>query len=246
MKRICLIIATFVVAISINAQSWTSGNGTLYTYPSGTNVGIGVSNPVFKLQVNGKVFLHDVDVDSTGTYHSYLQWMAHKLTMGVPQGHNAHTILELMPGGSPNGELFSQLSLYQALNATQKEERIHLCSVGYSWINTNSNFGIGTTQPQYKLDVRGTIRANEILVNIVNGADFVFDDSYHLRPLSAVKDYIKQNQHLPEIPSAAEMQENGVNINEFQIQLLQKVEELTLYIIQQEQRIQELENQITK
>ena len=53
-----------------------------------------------------------------------------------------------------------------------------------------------------------------------------------------------ENQHLPEIPSATEMQEKGVNINELQIQLLQKVEELTLYIIQQEQRIQELESQL--
>jgi len=52
---------------------------------------------------------------------------------------------------------------------------------------------------------------------------------------------VKQNQHLPEIPSAAEMQEQGVNMNELQMQLLQKVEELTLYIIQQDQRIKELE-----
>ena len=92
--------------------------------------------------------------------------------------------------------------------------------------------------------LRGVIRANEILVNTVSGADYVFDKSYDLRPLSEVQSYIHQNKHLPEIPSAAEMQENGVNMNELQMQLLQKVEELTLYIIQQEQRIQELENQL--
>ena len=106
--------------------------------------------------------------------------------------------------------------------------------------------GIGTEHPTDKLDVRGTVRADAIVVNKVSGADFVFEDSYKLRPLNEVKDFVEKNQHLPEIPSAAEMQENGVNMNELQIQLLQKVEELTLYIIQQDQRIQELESQLAK
>ena len=111
---------------------------------------------------------------------------------------------------------------------------------------TNTRIGIGTTNPLYNLDVRGTIRANEIIVNNVTGADFVFEKSYKLRPLSEVQSFIQKNQHLPEIPSAAEMQENGVNMTELQIQLLQKVEELTLYIIQQDQRIKELESQLAK
>ena len=110
----------------------------------------------------------------------------------------------------------------------------------------NGNVGVGTANPLYKLDVRGSLRAYEITVDNVTGADFVFDKDYKLRPLSEVNAYILQNQHLPEIPSAEEMQKHGVNVNELQIQLLQKVEELTLYIIQQEQRIQELESQIVK
>lgn len=111
---------------------------------------------------------------------------------------------------------------------------------------TNTRIGIGTTNPLYNLDVRGTIRANEIIVNNVTGADFVFEKSYKLRPLSEVQSFIQKNQHLPEIPSAAEMQEKGVSMTELQIQLLQKVEELTLYIIQQDQRIKELESQLAK
>ena len=104
---------------------------------------------------------------------------------------------------------------------------------------TTGNVGIGTTSPSYKLDVNGTIRANEIIVN-TTGADFVFADDYQLRPLSEVKAFIQENKHLPEIQSAKEMQENGVGINELQTQLLQKIEELTLYLIQQEQIIEEL------
>lgn len=109
---------------------------------------------------------------------------------------------------------------------------------------SSGNVGVGTTNPLYKLDVRGTMRAYEVIVDNVTGADFVFGKDYNLRPLNEVNAYIQQNQHLPEIPSAKEMQENGVNMNELQIQLLQKVEELTLYIIQQEKEIQELKNQI--
>lgn len=105
------------------------------------------------------------------------------------------------------------------------------------------NLGVGTTSPTHELDVRGTIRANEIVVN-TTGADFVFADDYQLRPLSEVKTFIQENKHLPEIKSAQEMQENGVGINELQTQLLQKIEELTLYILQQEERIRLQEERI--
>ena len=108
---------------------------------------------------------------------------------------------------------------------------------------TNGNVGIGTLSPKYKLDVSGTIRANEIIVN-TTGADFVFSDDYQLRPLSEVKTFIQENKHLPEIKSAQEMQEDGVSVNELQTQLLQKIEELTLYLIQQEQTIQEMRQEI--
>ena len=91
----------------------------------------------------------------------------------------------------------------------------------------------------------GTIRASEIIVS-TTGADFVFADDYELRPLSEVKTFIQENKHLPEIKSAQEMQENGVGINELQTQLLQKIEELTLYILQQEERIKALEAELNK
>ena len=73
-------------------------------------------------------------------------------------------------------------------------------------------------------------------------ADFVFEESYNLPTLQQVENHIKEKKHLPEIPSAKEMEKDGVNIGEFQIKLLQKIEELTLYIIEQDKRIKELEN----
>lgn len=91
--------------------------------------------------------------------------------------------------------------------------------------------------------VYGSIRADEIVVE-TTGADFVFADEYHLRPLSEVKAFIDENKHLPEIQSAQEMQENGVSISELQTQLLQKIEGLPLYILQQEETIQELRKEV--
>ena len=226
------------------ADDMLSFKANKYNFTNG-NVGIGVTNPQYKLDVNGKMYLHAVDA-ANGWAQSYLLWPSHKLIMGNPSGTYSHTIVEIMPGGSSEGEEFARLSIYSALNQTSKAEKVRIDTHHDSWINSSANFGIGTTTPLYKLDVRGTIRADEILVNVVSGADFVFDKTYKLRPLSELGSYIQQNQHLPEIPSADEMKENGVNMSELQIQLLQKVEELTLYIIQQEQRIRDLEDQLSK
>lgn len=96
--------------------------------------------------------------------------------------------------------------------------------------------------PGYKLDVDGKIRANEIVVT-TGGADFVFENDYNLKSLDEVETFIKENKHLPDIPTAKEVEENGVSLGEMQIKLLQKIEELTLYIIEQEKRIRELESE---
>lgn len=93
----------------------------------------------------------------------------------------------------------------------------------------------------YKLDVNGKIRASEIVVN-TTGADFVFEKSYTLMPLDLLEQKIKTEKHLPEIASAEEMQTNGVGLSELNTKLLQKTEELTLYIIELNKRIERLEN----
>lgn len=86
-------------------------------------------------------------------------------------------------------------------------------------------------------DVAGTIKAREIKVEINAGADHVFNPNYNLKSLSELETFVKENKHLPEILSEKQMQEEGLNINEFQIKLLQKIEELTLYVIEQDKTI---------
>lgn len=109
----------------------------------------------------------------------------------------------------------------------------------------NGRVGINTSNPQYTLDVKGTIRAAEIKVESVdNFADFVFEKNYKLPDLKEVHQFIQKNGHLSGIPSAAEVKENGMSLVDMQIKLLQKIEELTLYIIKQEEKIKELESKL--
>jgi hypothetical protein len=101
----------------------------------------------------------------------------------------------------------------------------------------------------YKLYVEKGILTERVHVashTTIAWADFVFNNDYNLRPLAEVEDYVKKNKHLPEIPSAKEVADNGIDLAEMDAKLLQKVEELTLYMIQQQKRIEELEKQVKK
>jgi hypothetical protein len=97
-------------------------------------------------------------------------------------------------------------------------------------INNAGNVGIGTTNPTYKLSVNGTIQTKEVRVES-GWADYVFAPDFTLRPLSEVESYIRQNQHLPDVTSAAEIQKDGLKVGQQMTEMMQKIEELTLYVI---------------
>ena len=107
-------------------------------------------------------------------------------------------------------------------------------------VRYNGNVGIGVLDPEYKLDVNGTIHTQEVVINQDNWPDYVFDEKYDLPELNILKGYIKQNRHLPDIPSSATIKRDGAKIGELTTILLKKVEELTLYIIQQQEEIDKL------
>ena len=104
-------------------------------------------------------------------------------------------------------------------------------------LQSDGKIGIGTNRPTALLTVAGKIFARDIEVGVRAGADFVFEEDYRLRDLEELEAYVKANKHLPEIAPAAQMRQEGMNVSTLTVQLLQKVEELTLYTIQQEKKI---------
>jgi hypothetical protein len=123
------------------------------------------------------------------------------------------------------------------------------------FLSTTRKIGMGTNNVNctncsgYKLFVKDGIKTEKVKVEIasINGwADYVFEDSYQLMSLENVERFIKKNKHLPEVPSAEEAVEEGIELKEMNVLLLKKVEELTLHIIELNKRVKELEQKNDK
>lgn len=120
----------------------------------------------------------------------------------------------------------------------------------------NGMIGIGTNNPDQMLTVKGKIHTQEVLVDL-NGAvapDYVFEkyyqgqsalnSDYQMLDLKSLEAFLKQNHHLPEIPSAQKLKEDGLELKKMNLLLLQKIEELTLYTIEQQKQLDALQDQI--
>jgi hypothetical protein len=110
----------------------------------------------------------------------------------------------------------------------------------------NGNLGIGTTAPDEKLTVKGKIHTQEVKVDMAGPLvpDYVFANDYKLKSLQEVEDFIKENKHLPEIPSAQEIEKNGLMLAEMNMNLLKKIEEMTLYMIEMKKENEEMKKDI--
>ncbi len=141
-----------------------------------------------------------------------------------------------------SSSVFAQVKGYGSLS----NQTLYLRTNGAArmTITTEGNVGIGTTAPgTYTLAVEGTLGARVIEVKATAWADFVFDKDYKLMPLSEVEDSIKANKHLPGVPAEEQVKKEGINVVAMDAILLKKIEELTLYIIEQNKRIEAIEKE---
>lgn len=202
-----------------------NATGKLATLTSNGRLGIGTISPQSTLDIRGHLTM-DAGVSpaiftGTGTVelNRYLK-ILNSLQMGSASG--------LMAGGILVADDYTYAN----------PGKTDLVVKGKILIGKSSQ-----TNNAYKLDVAGNIRADKVVVN-TTGADFVFDSSYQLPLLSEVADFINANKRLPGIASAAQMQQEGLEIGEHQTKLLQKTEELMLYAIDQDKRLAEQDKKL--
>ena len=225
MKKRALLITFIGLSFQISAQITELSNG---------NVGIGTTNPNHKLDINTgggnlKTYSYGIEhtVNTTGGWARGFRLRNendNKTTVFGSLGGNAYITTGFDINTDPTG---------------YKNQRLTIL--------TNGNVGIGTTNPgSYKLAVEGKIGAHEIVVTTDGWSDFVFNNDYKLKDLEEVESFIEENNHLPDVPSEKEVMENGIALGEMDAKLLQKIEELTLYMIEQNKETKAMKAQLNK
>jgi len=201
---------------------------------TGGSVGIGTTSPVALLQANTASDTNPtgVAVGFSGT-HFLVGTAASGLALSKDEasGGGAY-ITSVSPGVSWDPLGFQAGSYGWYLWGAETPSMV---------VNGSGDVGIGTTDPctnsqaasisNCKLSVAGAIQAQEIVVNS-GWSDYVFDPDYRLAPLSEVAEYVRENHHLPDIPTSADVEVNGIGVGGMQAKLLAKIEELTLHMIE--------------
>ena len=211
----------------------------LMTLKGNGNVGIGTTSPISVLTINSSASATSSELVMANTY-----------TGSGPVGTYLTSYLPLNTGTSA---LFAQIGSDNSVSNTSGQETGLLKFTtkkdgawGIRMVVSGDKVGIGTLNPQYKLAVNGTIGTKEVIVTNTGWSDYVLRPGYRLRPLSDVGAYIRAHHHLPDIPSEAEVKGKGVSLGDMQARLLAKIEELTLYMIQQDKDNRELRQRIAQ
>ncbi len=210
--------------------------GVLTLKPSGAGHWWNISNAN-----NGKLMIASGDMRSANDSASWVNsaitilsqnWVGIKNTAPEAPLHVNGTMMLSTTNSSSKWEVFGTENAFAIKDYDMNQYRL--------WINnSNGNIGIGTTNPDtFKLAVNGTVKAKAFVATANGWADFVFADDYKLMPLNQLEKHVKTHKHLPGIPTEKDVMTNGVNVGDVQVKLLQKVEELTLYLIEQNKNIE--------
>jgi len=208
---------------SVNVYGMTYDN-TAYFNGAGNNyfggkVGIGVTNPTFAL--------HSAAYNNTGGASALLWGEEYGAAVGV------------------SDDTSSRYAFHVVANVDSLGKGKAGGTKSLLYVRADGNVGIGTATPEAKLAVNGEMFAKRVKVLQTGWPDYVFQPGYQLPSLMDVEKYIDSYHHLPEIPSANEVEKEGLDVGEMNKKLLQKVEELTLYMIEQQKQLKVQQEQIT-
>lgn len=218
---------------NFNESSWRSWQKILLESSEGN---VAVSGTI-----SAKQFFLETAYKTGNWGISELMYEGHTLKIGSPKGYWTYNIIDIIPGSHQTELVKTELNLCISNSLDNYIKKIHLDSYGSTYFN-GGNVGIGTENPKHKLDVLGIIRATEVKVE-TGWADFVFDKDYKLPTLEEVESHIIEYKRLPDIPSEAEVKKDGIGLGEMQVKLLQKIEELTLYVIEQGKEIKQIKEE---
>ncbi|MDQ8051443.1 MAG: hypothetical protein REI78_00385 [Pedobacter sp.] len=233
----------------------SDGNLAMHFAANGS-VGVATTSPSQKLTVNGNL---NVDNATGGNYmgfgipnHSEYATIGTMyssgglvLAHGLKPKTNAAQLIFSHPTMSRNaivlGDGFTDggIKFYAKASSTETVGNV-LADDPVMQITDGGRVGVGTTNPDEKLAVNGKIHAKEIRVDATGLPDYVFEADYQLPSLAETEAFIKKNKHLPEVPSAANVERNGLELGEMNKILLKKIEELTLHLIEKEKEINQL------
>lgn len=218
-----------------NTRIFCNGQSNMFFAAANGNVGVGINldDPQFQLDVGNRMRIRSGSGSTAGVLLNNPTNSAAIAFMGVLDNNTAGIYGNTAGWGltmnTNNGNVGIGTSFpLQKLDVN-----------GNALIS--GNVGIGTVNPSYKLSVNGTIQSKEVIVE-TGWADYVFEKHYQLLPLDEVERFIQRNKHLPNIPSAREIEEKGLPLGDVQKRMMEKIEELTLYVIELKKEIEQLKN----
>ena len=214
-KNLFITLALVLITGLANAQ-WNANGNHIYNTNSGY-VGIGNSAPSTLLDVAKSMTEPAISVRNLGSSGGATYRMYDQLS-GADWKFKATNTAGFKIRDNANSLDVIEVEANSAANAI--------------YINAAGNVGIGTSAPAEKLSVNGNVKCKQVEVTLTGWSDFVFEDNYELMPLGQLENYINQHNHLPGVPSADEVMTKGNNLGEMDAVLLQKIEELTLYVIE--------------
>lgn len=242
----------------VHGSQWVVAKGDytgrkLVINDSNGYVGVGTDSPLAKLDVAGNIIAGASDSVVGSNAFSIRYADGSMNNWGALRSSNS-TYMSF--GVKANDVSPGWLSSTGLLNL--EKSAITLDETGFSFLTTSKQ-KIALNSPVAMNEImkisitgnallQGKFEAKEVKVTMTPTADFVFAEDYDLPKLEDIEKHIKEKKHLPEIASAKVMEKEGVNVGEFQIKLLQKIEELTLYSIEQNKQLKALqeENKILK
>lgn len=257
MKTISKIIGIWIVSFHVYAADWAPSGSNIY-YDAG-NVGFGVTNPGTILDIFADPYTVQRATSSSDTawQGNFMFMQRSRGTKGAPATVVNGDTVGVFDFWAHDGTSYKRSASLRVDIDGAVSTGIGPSKIGFyttdaagsigprMMIKNDGKVGINTTNPTHELSVNGTIQTKEVVVES-GWADYVFQPGYKLMPLHDVEEYINTNGHLPGMVTAEQVQSEGLSVGAATSKLLEKVEELTLYVIDLQKQNKNLMKQVAE